>query len=147
MYRSRLAGEHVLSASSRRPQARAVVWPDGDATPRGFRDRASGPFHFQYGEQRRQHYFHFIECERLAQAGAGAAAVSYQFTPLALDLESFQRTALESGGNTSDKSLPISLMLNVGAGAVAAEAINLDCFVSFDSLYFIDEIGNIRVSM
>jgi len=80
-------------------------------------------------------------------AGAGNAIASYQFCPLALDLESFQRTALESGLNTSDRSLPISLMLNVGAGAVAAEAINLDCFVSFDSLYFIDEVGNIRVSI
>ena len=82
-----------------------------------------------------------------ADAGVGAGAVSYQFTPLAMDLESFQRTALEAGINTADRSLPISLILNVGAGAAAAEAINIDAYVSFDSLYFIDEVGNIRVSM
>jgi len=80
--------------------------------------------------------------------GVGAAVVSYQFAPFAMDLESFQRTALESGVNTSDRSLPITLVLNIGGGAAAAnEQFNLDAYVSFDSLYFIDEIGNIRVSM
>lgn len=80
--------------------------------------------------------------------GAGAPVVSYQFAPFAMDLESFQRTALESGVNTADRSLPISLVLNIGGGAVAAnEQFNIDCYVAFDSLYFIDAIGNIRVSM
>ena len=80
-------------------------------------------------------------------AGAGATVVSYQFAPLALDLESFQRTALESGVNTADRSLPISLILNIGATPLVANALNIDCFVAYDSLYFIDEAGNIRVSM
>ena len=81
-------------------------------------------------------------------AGAGAPIVSYQFAPFAMDLESFQRTALEAGVNTADRSLPISLMLNIGGGAVAAnEQFNIDCYVAFDSLYFIDAVGNIRVSM
>ena len=81
-------------------------------------------------------------------AGAGAAVVSYQFAPFAMDLESFQRTALEAGVNTADRSLPISLILNVGGGAAAAnEQFNIDAYVAFDSLYFIDAIGNIRVSM
>jgi len=81
-------------------------------------------------------------------AGAAAPVVSYQFAPFAMDLESFQRTALESGVNTADRSLPISLVLNIGGGAAAAnEQFNIDCYVAFDSLYFIDPIGNIRVSM
>jgi hypothetical protein len=81
-------------------------------------------------------------------AGAAAAVVSYQFAPFAMDLESFQRTALESGVNTADRSLPISLVLNIGGGAAAPnEQFNIDCYVAFDSLYFIDPIGNIRVSM
>ena len=80
--------------------------------------------------------------------GAGAPAASYEFAPFAMDLESFQRTALEAGVNTADRSLPISLVLNVGGGAAAAnEQFNLDAYVAFDSLYFIDAIGNIRVSM
>ena len=81
-------------------------------------------------------------------AGAGAAVVSYRFAPFAMDLESFQRTALEAGVNTADRSLPISLVLNVGGGAAAVnEQFNIDAYVSFDSLYFIDPMGNIRVSM
>jgi len=65
-----------------------------------------------------------------------------------MDLESFQRTALESGVNTSDRSLPITLLLNIGGGAAAAnEQFNIDAYVAYDSLYFIDAIGNIRVSM
>ena len=80
-------------------------------------------------------------------AGAGAGANSLQFAPFGMDLESFQRTALESGVNTADRSLPISLMLNIGATPNAAEAIVIDAYVAYDSLFFIDEIGNIRVSM
>jgi len=78
--------------------------------------------------------------------GGGVACVSYEFAPLAMDLESFQRTALESGVNTADRSLPISLLLNVGGG-IALEQINIDAYVAYDSLYFIDSVGNIRVSM
>tara|TARA_R100000655_G_scaffold106006_1_gene154802 strand:- start:1127 stop:2569 length:1443 start_codon:yes stop_codon:yes gene_type:complete len=78
--------------------------------------------------------------------GGALACVSYEFAPFAMDLESFQRTALESGVNTSDRSLPISLMLNIGGGIVQ-EAMNIDAYVAYDSLYFIDGVGNIRVSM
>lgn len=78
-------------------------------------------------------------------AAAGAAANSLLFAPFGLDLEAFQRVAIESGVNTASSSLPISLIINVGAGQ--AEAINVDCYVSYDSLYYIDETGSIRVSM
>lgn len=79
--------------------------------------------------------------------GAAAAVPSFEFSPFAMDLESFQRTALESGVNTSDRSLPISLLLNCQGGAGANEAFNIDAYVAYDSLFFIDAIGNIRVSM
>ena len=79
--------------------------------------------------------------------GNGVAVPSYEFCPIAMDLESFQRTALESGVNTADRSLPISLLLNVQGGAGANEAFNIDAYVAYDSLYFIDSVGNIRVSM
>jgi hypothetical protein len=79
-------------------------------------------------------------------AGAAAATNSLRFSPFGLDLEAFQRTAIESGINTASSSLPISLILNVGAPG-NAEAVNIDCYVSYDSLYYIDETGAIRVSM
>ena len=79
--------------------------------------------------------------------GGAVAVPSFEFAPFAMDLESFQRTALESGVNTSDRSLPISLLLNCQGGAGANEAFNIDAYVAYDSLFFIDAIGNIRVSM
>ena len=85
--------------------------------------------------------------ELVQDPGAGVAVPSFEFAPFAMDLESFQRTALEAGVNTSDRSLPISLLLNIGGGAGANEAFNIDAYVAYDSLYFIDAIGNIRVSM
>ena len=78
-------------------------------------------------------------------AAAGAATNTLRFSPFGIDMEAFQRVAIESGINTASSSLPISLILNVGAAN--AEAVNVDCYVSYDSLYFIDETGAIRVSM
>ena len=78
-------------------------------------------------------------------AGAGAPAQSYRFAPFGIDLEAFQRTALESGVNTADRSLPISLIIDIAAAQ--GEAANIDAYVAYDSLYFIDEMGSIRVSM
>jgi hypothetical protein len=76
--------------------------------------------------------------------GAGPTQ-SLRFAPFGIDLEAFQRTAIESGVNTADRSLPISLMIDIAAAN--AQAINVDAFVAYDSLYFIDETGTIRVSM
>jgi hypothetical protein len=78
-------------------------------------------------------------------AAVGAPCNSFQFSPFSIDMEAFQRTSIESGVNSADQSLPISLILNVGAGQV--NAINIDAYVSYDSLFFIDETGSIRVSM
>ena len=78
-------------------------------------------------------------------AGPGAPAQTFRFAPFGIDLEAFQRTALESGVNTADRSLPISLIVDIAAAQ--AEATNIDAYVAYDSLYFIDEMGSIRVSM
>ena len=75
----------------------------------------------------------------------GAVETSYSFAPFGIDLESFQRTAIESGINTSSRATPITLLLNVGAAN--AEAQNIDAYVAYDSLYYIDESGSIRVSL
>ena len=49
-----------------------------------------------------------------------------------------------AGVNTADKSTPISLILNIGATNL--EAINVDAYVSYDALYYIDQSGVINVS-
>jgi len=67
-----------------------------------------------------------------------------RYCPLGVDMEAFQRTAIESGVNTADRSTPITLLLNIGAGA--AEAIQVDAYVSYDALYYIDSSGVISVS-
>lgn len=77
-------------------------------------------------------------------AGMAGTGGTPKYSPFGLDLEAFQRTAIESGVNTADKSTPITLVLNVGTAM--AEQIALDCYVSFDSLYFIDSSGVISVS-
>ena len=78
-------------------------------------------------------------------SAAGAPMVSHRFSPFGIDLEAFQRTAIESGVNTADRSLPISLIVDIGAAN--GEAVNVDSYISYDSLYFIDSAGNISVSM
>lgn len=49
-----------------------------------------------------------------------------------------------AGVNTSDRSTPITLLLNIGAAA--AEAIQVDAYVAYDALYYIDSSGIISVS-
>ena len=78
---------------------------------------------------------------------AGALMGTHRFAPFGIDLEAFQRTAIESGVNTADRSLPISLVVDIGALGVGMEAIQVDAFVAFDSLYYIDSVGNISVSL
>lgn len=66
------------------------------------------------------------------------------YCPLGVDMEAFQRTAIEAGLDTSSRSTPISLLLNLGGGV--AEALNIDAYVSYDALYYIDRSGIISVS-
>ena len=88
----------------------------------------------------------------MAQASAGGAAmVSHRFCPFGIDCEAFQPDgkgggALESGIDTATNSTPLYLNLDI-SGPVIAENINVDMFVVHDSLYFIDQVGNIRVAL
>lgn len=66
------------------------------------------------------------------------------YCPLGVDMEAFQRTAIEAGLDTSSRSTPISLLLNLGGGI--AEALNIDAYVVYDALYYIDRSGIISVS-
>ena len=80
-----------------------------------------------------------------AISAAGNADTTQKFAPFAIDMESFQRvTAGHDGVNTADRATPISLQLTIGAAA--GEAISIDAFVAYDSLFYIDATGSIRVS-
>ena len=68
----------------------------------------------------------------------------YSFCPYGLDLEAFQRVAIESGVNTADRSLPISLITGHN-GAQAAQT--LDAFVLADALFYINSDGSMSVSV
>jgi len=88
------------------------------------------------------------DCDVAEMTGIVAPAnadASYKFCPFAIDMEAFQRvTAGHDGVNTADRSTPISLQLTVGAAA--GEAVSIDAFVCYDSLFYIDATGNIRVN-
>tara|TARA_R110002049_G_scaffold85720_3_gene218031 strand:+ start:3265 stop:4737 length:1473 start_codon:yes stop_codon:yes gene_type:complete len=82
-----------------------------------------------------------------AAAATGALDTSFQFCPFSLDMESFQRVSADGGAvNTADRATPITLQLNIGDNAAAQEAINIDAFVCYNSLFFINADGSIRVS-
>ena len=80
---------------------------------------------------------------------AGGATATHQFSPFGIDLEAFQKTALESGVDTSSRALQMSLHCVLGrdlGGGIAADPITIDAYVCYDSLYYIDEAGRINVS-
>ena len=75
----------------------------------------------------------------------GAADATQLFSPFGIDMESFQRvSAGHDGVNTADRATPITLQLNIGAAA--GEAITVDAYVVYDSLFYIDASGSIRVN-
>jgi hypothetical protein len=81
--------------------------------------------------------------------GAGPMA-THAFCPFGIDCEAFQPDgkgggALESGIDTASSSTPLALDLDIEL----AQATNLavDMFVVSDSLYFIDQLGNVRVAL
>ena len=82
-----------------------------------------------------------------ACAGGGAAAtpsIPLQ-SPFGLDFQSFPKTALESGINTSDRSLNMSLNL-VRADAPAADGV-VDAWVMSDAIFYVNLDGSVSVSV
>ena len=73
------------------------------------------------------------------------SAGNVQYGPLGLDLEAFQRVALESGVNTADRSLPISLILNTNSSGAVAQ--NVDVYVLADALFYLNADGSMSVSV
>tara|TARA_R110000823_G_scaffold241152_4_gene365906 strand:+ start:732 stop:2165 length:1434 start_codon:yes stop_codon:yes gene_type:complete len=87
-----------------------------------------------------------IETESGGAAAGGLldAGSPYVFCPYGLDLEAFQRVAIESGVNTADRSLPISLILSHTSGQAAQ---TLDAYVLADALFYINSDGSMSVSV
>ena len=85
-----------------------------------------------------------------AESAGGANIFSHTFAPFGIDCEAFQPDgrgggALESGIDTASSSTPLALNLDIGL-AMATNII-VDMFVVHDSLYFIDQVGNLRVAL
>ena len=91
--------------------------------------------------------FATADCDVANMTGVVAPAnadATYQFSPFGIDMESFQRvSAGHDGVNTASKSTPITLQLTIGAAA--ADAVAIDAFVCYDSLFYIDATGSVRV--
>jgi hypothetical protein len=81
----------------------------------------------------------------LAAAGVPTDANRPSYAPFGLDMEAFQRVAIESGVNTADRALPISLVLNHAGGG--ANATPIDVFVLADALFYINSDGSMSVSV
>ena len=77
-------------------------------------------------------------------AFAGARPL-IQYSPFGLDLEAFQRVAIESGVNTADRSLPISLILNISTDGAVQQ--NIDAYVLADALFYLNADGSMSVSV
>ena len=93
-------------------------------------------------------YGNTIQTEAVGAAVAAypSSGGQYSFCPYGIDLEAFQRVAIESGVNTADRSLPISLILShAGAGLAAAQTI--DAYVLADALFYINSDGSMSVSV
>ena len=83
-------------------------------------------------------------------SAGGAALQTHVFCPFGIDCEAFQPDgqgggALESGVDTATGSQPMALMIDIQA-AVNSNLI-VDIYVVHDSLYFIDQVGNLRVAL
>ena len=92
------------------------------------------------GQLNWQNYMNVVSAQATS-ADIGSAMV---FGPCGLDLEAFQRVAIESGVNTADRSLPISLVLNF---AVLPAVQTYDVFVLADALFYINGDGSMSVSV
>lgn len=77
-------------------------------------------------------------------AAAAAVAPQPRFAPFALDFESFPKTALESGVNTADRSLPMSLEIKQTG---IANTCNVDVWVMCDAIFYVNLDGSVSVSI
>ena len=84
-----------------------------------------------------------------AQSKGAKAVTSGEvvYAPFGMDLEAFQRVAIESGVNTADRSLPISLILGFDGTNAPANNTQLEVYVLADALFYINGDGSMSVSI
>ena len=84
-----------------------------------------------------------------AQSKGAKATTSGEvvYAPFGMDLEAFQRVAIESGVNTADRSLPISLILGFDGTNAPANNTQLEVYVLADALFYINGDGSMSVSI
>ena len=87
---------------------------------------------------------------RAVPTAAGGAVLTsvlnaQRYAPFGMDMEAFQRVAIESGVNTADRSLPITLELTHG-GAASVQS-QCDVYVLADALFYINSDGSMSVSV
>ena len=78
------------------------------------------------------------------KAGTSGVVV---YAPFGMDLEAFQRVAIESGVNTADRSLPISLVLGFDGANGPEDNTQLEVYVLADALFYINGDGSMSVSV
>ena len=81
------------------------------------------------------------------QTKATSANPEIVYCPFGMDLEAFQRVAIESGVNTADRSLPISLILSFAGANVPANNTQVEVYVLADALFYINGDGSMSVSV
>jgi len=104
------------------------------------------------GVLRRQNYLATVGLNggmQIESAG-GAVMRTYRFGPMGLSLESFGPDgkggrAIESGVDTASQHKPMTLQLNLLSAAT--EQLIVQIYSVYDTLYYIDQVGNLRVSM
>ena len=74
--------------------------------------------------------------------GAGGVPL---MSPFGLDFQSFPKTALESGINTADRSLNMSLELTRTAGS--GNACVVDAWLLCDAIFYVNLDGSVSVSV
>ena len=104
------------------------------------------------GVLRRQNYLMNVGLNAGMQieSAGGAVMRTYRFGPMGLSLESFGPDgkggrAIESGVDTASHHKPMTLQLNLLSAAT--EQLIVQIYAVYDTLYYIDQVGNLRVSM
>lgn len=79
--------------------------------------------------------------------GNDAEATTAILNPFGLSFESFPRTALESGVNSADRNLNISLEIDRTGGTKPAGDVRLDAWCMSDAIFYVNLDGSVSVSV
>ena len=81
-------------------------------------------------------------------AAGGGGINSLLFCPFGLDLEAFQRTAIESGVDTKTLSLESNLLIDCGTAAAGSggEDKIVHMWILYDQHYYFNHDGSVTIS-